>query len=669
MSGRVRRTLRQVLSGRAALAAILLAAVVTWTPPEQAGPAPDARPAIRASTQADRAGATGALTFVSQTPWRIGDQPAQLSFRVNPPGDPAALEVALAVYPRLTSRIEFAQTLDDRVRRSALSLQRFPVPSLVADPTGLITLPLDAPVSRQGVYPVRVELRDPTSGDVIDAFTTHLVHLPAPIEGVRLGVGLALPFTAPLATQPDGDIALAEPDLDRLGDVADALAESKVPLTVLPKSETVDALANGGLAEGRTVLTALSAAAQGRIFLARHYVDTSLPSLLDAGLADEAERQQVRAAAAIGAQVSGAQVATDTWVSDQALDDEALVYLRDRGVKKVVVPEASLAPLDLPITLTQTFEVRAGDRTLAAAANDPELRSHFTREENPALGAQHLLADLAVLYFDRPGLTRGVAVAAPDGWEASGPFVATLLAGLDRSPILEAQTLSSLFEEVPPLTRGSTTVVRPLADADGADRVALRSRSIRTVRARLQSLVSVLSPFNPIVERIDRTLLAAQSSQLRARDRAEMLAGADAQIEDLLSKVSLPGNRSITLTAREGEIPITITSDIPYTINAALRLRSGTLSFPRGEIVPVELARSNLTQRVTVRANTSGSFPLRVELVSPDGQLVLGETRVTVRSTAVSGVGIALSVGAALFLALWWARHLHGRRSKRLVPT
>jgi hypothetical protein len=73
--------------------------------------------------------------------------------------------------------------------------------------------------------------------------------------------------------------------------------------------------------------------------------------------------------------------------------------------------------------------------------------------------------------------------------------------------------------------------------------------------------------------------------------------------------------------------------------------------------------------RVRVRARTSGAFPLRVTLVSPQGGLELAGSRFTVRSTAASGVGIALSAGAGVFLLLWWARHLvRGRRARRLVP-
>ena len=50
-------------------------------------------------------------------------------------------------------------------------------------------------------------------------------------------------------------------------------------------------------------------------------------------------------------------------------------------------------------------------------------------------------------------------------------------------------------------------------------------------------------------------------------------------------------------------------------------------------------------------------------LLSEDGKLPLGTARYTVRSTVVSGVGIFLTIGAGLFLAIWWITHW--RRSRR----
>jgi hypothetical protein len=76
------------------------------------------------------------------------------------------------------------------------------------------------------------------------------------------------------------------------------------------------------------------------------------------------------------------------------------------------------------------------------------------------------------------------------------------------------------------------------------------------------------------------------------------------------------------------------------------------------------------TLELSVEARASGAFPVDVRVSSPDDVITLSEARVTVRSTAVSGLGIVLSVLAALFLLIWWARHFRSvRRANRLVST
>ncbi len=71
-------------------------------------------------------------------------------------------------------------------------------------------------------------------------------------------------------------------------------------------------------------------------------------------------------------------------------------------------------------------------------------------------------------------------------------------------------------------------------------------------------------------------------------------------------------------------------------------------------------------------ARASGAFPLRITVTSPDGVLTVARARVTVRSTAVSGVGVVLSVGALLVLVVWWASHWRigpPQPSARSTPT
>ena len=58
---------------------------------------------------------------------------------------------------------------------------------------------------------------------------------------------------------------------------------------------------------------------------------------------------------------------------------------------------------------------------------------------------------------------------------------------------------------------------------------------------------------------------------------------------------------------------------------------------------------------------------MTITLESPDAQVQLGPpTTVTIRSAVFSGIGIALTLGALLFLAAWWGNHFwRTRRARR----
>jgi hypothetical protein len=55
---------------------------------------------------------------------------------------------------------------------------------------------------------------------------------------------------------------------------------------------------------------------------------------------------------------------------------------------------------------------------------------------------------------------------------------------------------------------------------------------------------------------------------------------------------------------------------------------------------------------------------VQVTVTTPGG-LAIGAATIKVRSSFVSGVGVFLTVGAIVFLVLWWGWDIHRRRKKR----
>ena len=103
-------------------------------------------------------------------------------------------------------------------------------------------------------------------------------------------------------------------------------------------------------------------------------------------------------------------------------------------------------------------------------------------------------------------------------------------------------------------------------------------------------------------------------------------------------------------------------------MSVRVHLDSNQLEFPDGTVRDEELAPGTTRLNLDVRTRASGAFPLDITITSPDDAIELDHTTFTIRSTAVSGVGVFLSAGAGLFLLVWWARHWRtAKRSQRLV--
>jgi ferric-dicitrate binding protein FerR (iron transport regulator) len=67
-----------------------------------------------------------------------------------------------------------------------------------------------------------------------------------------------------------------------------------------------------------------------------------------------------------------------------------------------------------------------------------------------------------------------------------------------------------------------------------------------------------------------------------------------------------------------------------------------------------------------VEAKTNGTFQVTATLLTPEGDAPLGPPlAITVRSTALSGLGILVTIAAALGLAAWWIQHLRSKRRRR----
>jgi hypothetical protein len=631
----------------------------------------------------------GRLQLASQTSWVGPGQELDLRVTVSTDAKPSDLELAVSVYRPTTSRSQFQLTLKDRVAGTPVSATATPLSELQPDAGGALlarlpiqdpALPLDRTRIRlrdEGVYPVRVELRQAGGGATLDRFTTHLVYASPPTgSGTALSFGWVAPVAATPALQPDGTRKLDPESVARLTTLTQALdARPTLPVVLNPSPETIESLAQSTKEAERSLVTTLARVSKTRQVVDASYVPLS-PSTFVGNGSDAEFASQVGRGRSILESLLGVKADTRTWVADERLDDVGLERLRAQQLERVVLPDSSLTPVNLPVTLAQPFELqsRAVRRPPALAADD-QLAAHFlpiapvpgdTHGDDPVLRAHHLLADLATIYFDSPAKPRGVVAVAARSWGTERAFLDAFMDGLTSSPIVRATTLDDIFTRIPVATAGRAALTRSFVP--GPTPTALPLSTIRTTRHRLEAFGSMLDADNTIASQLEEVLLASQAADLRGRSRTAYIRGVDQRIDTELGRIVVPASRTITLTARRGEIPVTIQHKADYPVHLAVTLESDKLSFPDGSTRKLDLVRRNTTDRFAVQARTSGAFPVHITVWSPGHDLQVARARFTVRSTAASGVGIGLSIGAGVILLGWWAGHLvRGRRNRRLV--
>ncbi len=137
--------------------------------------------------------------------------------------------------------------------------------------------------------------------------------------------------------------------------------------------------------------------------------------------------------------------------------------------------------------------------------------------------------------------------------------------------------------------------------------------------------------------------------------------------EGTTGQVTLATERTVTFTSQRAAIPVTVLSSAPYPVTVVVTLSSDKFTFPDGNTQRLTLIHPTTSVRVTAQARTSGDrLPIEVTLHTPDGQVLIAHTVLTVHSTEISFVGVALTVLAGAVLLVWWVRTW--RRSRRARP-
>jgi len=567
-----------------------------------------------------------------------------------------------------------------------------PISSDGTDATAMFT------IEDPGVYPVDVALLTSDRRE-LDKFTTFMVKLPpSTTEGASIEIATIVPFHAPLSRAPDGSTHLADDRRKHLDELTEVLAKyPTLPFTFNPRPETIEALHRTHPLAPTTADVA--AAIRGREVLSSTFVDVDLDAWVASDLTNALGDQLAIGADVLRAHLNPSPPAERrTWQADSTLTPTALSQLRRFGVDHVVVPESSVAALDtkqfdakqLQLATMQPFEIENSEGgRMRAFAEDARLASRLTATENPAMNAQYAIADLAILYFGSlsPSFRtpepkkRGVVLAVPDDprvLAALDRLMAGLATKVDPAGGGRAIIQASTLEEAFALERASTPktnepVVRAYAPT-GVTAQSMGDFPEQLAQARhlidgYRSMVATTAPER--VRGLDELIQVPGAAGLTDAERRAYFEVVQREVATALAGVGTPGKEQVTLASTEAQIPIQFENALPYPVEVRVVLTSDNkLEFRDGNSIVTTLQPGVNKIPINVKAKASGLFTIEVKVLSPDSSLPLLDTQFGVRSTAVSGYGLALTIGAGFFLLLWWSRHWRDtRRARKLVGT
>ncbi|HXZ83678.1 MAG TPA: DUF6049 family protein [Acidimicrobiales bacterium] len=681
---------------RAALFGSLLAAALVVTVIAPSGTAAGAR--------RNDVGRTS-VTLVTQTNWVTGSSMSlHLAIRSSEPSSELGLK--LIVYSRLTTRYAFGLSESGKQAPNELVLDSTPIIPLHAltvtgtgtetlgvaihvrvtitaaagpRPLGSPELALDCPkLACDGVYPLEVTVVDTANDTALTSFTTFLVYVAGQPGSTPLRVALVLPFGVAPTLDAAGASTLTTREISSLAATLSSILrdhDSRLTLEVYSQllaalAETPSHTAKVVLAELRTLVKRWHSSRTVE-FLEAPFTPVNLDTLTSAGMSSELDSQLSRAASVFRTTLVAAP-SWSTYLSTTPIDNTSLADLVKEHVKRVVIPDAGL-PVTGPMNRWSPLRLNSSPAKsstpaavgLPAVVADSSLATHFASDADPALAAHRFLAEVAQIYFEEPfgAQARGVVVA-PAELPKSPTFLRDVLTGLHTSPIAEQATVASIFATIPVGADGApqrvTTVPNPSMPS------YLFVTSLQNAVSAQTAIESIVPGDTSFLAKVKDAVLLTETSGLERSVWASYAAEPLTAISEIERAISVSGARTVTLTQRTANVPITIVSTFPSPIHTILQLASSTLVIAsRDQDRALVLAHKNSPLEIPVTARTSGVSTIGIQLTSPRGGIVLFEDVYTVRSTAFSIVAVALSAAALAVLALWWLRSHFRRRRRR----
>lgn len=687
-------------AGRVAVALTVAAAVLAVGASAIAAPLGGPSGSDRAESTRRQGASAPLLAIASVSPWVAPDGEFQVRFSpsTSVPGD---AQLTVTIHQSLeSSSEESVRTQVERIIDGASPgpFLRAPITTAfddLGDPRTGATLTIPVRATRQdservllpnpGIHPVELVL---TSGDGPELWsqTVFLNRLPvteddtddgaddgdASTDGGQDGpapvrVSLVLPVESTPSVGNDGAAAFDVAEQGQLAAAASLLqAVPDAPLTLAVRPNTLDGLARSTQPWASSLLEVLSDDVDQGVVVQRPYVDVDTAALVASERSREVDRQVLIGAATVRERL-GRSTDASTWTLDDSVSTGSLPVLARTGVTSLLMPVESLRlppDVDEQDAVTSPLELEGGEGIrvlgydsavslrLADTGVDPSVRAHQ--------GVALMLAGwfTAAEQRDPPALASAVLVSPTVEPEVLESLQSTLTADGPLVAAPRAGSLPARGAEEPDTAPMASLAPRATSDVRGT---VEQVDEIRRLVAAYRSMTGEADPQTPLWDELSDQAMAAT---LDPAERSEMLATVRGGIGNQVAQIVPPRERRVVLTSEDTVIPLRFRNDLPFDVTLVMRVRSPRLDIeePTSEVV-LEPGENRVDVAVTVQA--PGESLLRIALSSPDGGITVPGPDVPVRSTAISGVGAALSIVSVLFLMAWWFRTMRRGRRER----
>jgi len=508
-----------------------------------------------------------------------------------------------------------------------------------------------------GAIPIRIDLID-DENLILDTLVTFVI-----VEDTTLSARIDLGFVADARSPLSHGVDAIEIDPTATVDrVAAAVADAPAPALVSFTPETLTALADPATDRG------LSAIDDIRRLLDGHLLPLSPWVSID----EEAWRLAGESERVFGLFAQG-QETTETFLGrtpvpivhmDPDTTADTVGLLRSVGVTGGVVEPTQLDELTIERADRRPIEVLdTNGITMPVLLIDRAFEAGLVGDD-PELIAQHRFTEL-LFEAKRVGTDRGIVLDLTTVDQVPLTLLLDLIETTDRLGLASVDELITR----PPARDAEGAVLRvellsaPPGDVGGA------ASDLRLTESVLASYTAMVSPADGPIAPLRTVLRAAMSDELDDDVHRTFTDTVFDLVAAGTADFAVVESSRVTLATRAATLPVTIHNDQNLAMNVIVRTTSEKLRFPDGEELQLVLAPGLNELEIPVETVTSGDARILITVTSPDGRLDLANGSVNVRSTAISGLGLVVSLVSLAVLLTWWLRTIIRVRRTRRAAT